>query len=1014
MPTLADTAYPRLRASPDEAELADAFTPSPNEFAFATRRTRRPGPRLALLVMLKTFQRLGHFAQPSDIPSAIVAHVADAAGLGPAVSEFGAYDAASSYRSRLMALVREHIGVAAYGPSARKVATVAAIEASRGRDDLADIVNSAIEELVRRRFELPAFGTLLKIARTARALVNRGYHRQAARAMTPETRERLSGLLIVPKDKSRSAWDAVKSEPERPSPARMRAFLLHLRWLRDQTADDALADIPDQKLRQFAAEARSLNAADLSRMTEAKRLALIAALLRRRAAAALDEVAGMFVRLTARMHNRAKEELDENIKRHAGETDALVALLREAVIAAKSVGDPAARLAAVDALLLPDADGVIERCEAHAALAGGNHLPLLGRFYKGQRAAFIRFLDYARPVSTSQDRSVEKAIGFLLDRRTHRHPRLAVVREEGRGRNRTTVSLVDLSFVPDRWWPFVTGRKGREPAPREVDRRYFELCLFTQVVNELKSGDLCLPGSDDYGDYRDQLVSWEDYHLDVGAYAVQAGVAADPATFVAGLKTKLADVASEVDRSFPDNEYVEIVGGRPVIGRLRAKPAPDGADRLERLLKERIAPVGILDALAETEHWLGWTRAFKPVSGFEAKLGRVRERYLSATFCYGCGLGPTQAARSLKGLDRRHVAFVNQRHVAEESLDDAITSVIDAYAAIGLHQHWGSGESASANGMKWDVHPASLMTEYHVRYGGYGGIGYYLVSDTYIALFSRFIACGAYEGHSILDFVAENRSAIQPSTVHADTHGQSAPIFGLAPLLGIELMPRIRNWQDMHLFRPGAGHAYAHIDAMFSGTIDWTLIAEHLPDMLRVALSIKAGRLLPSAILRHLGTYSRKNRLYFAFRELGRAVRTIFLLRYVGSVDLRRTISAATNKSEHFNRYAQWAQFGGGGLVTAAARDEQRKMIKYNHLVANLLIFHTAIGMTRALDGIAADGLGGSISPERLATLSPYRTEHINRFGDYVLDMSTPPAPLPFTLPQRRQPRVEAAISADV
>ena len=239
--------------------------------------------------------------------------------------------------------------------------------------------------------------------------------------------------------------------------------------------------------------------------------------------------------------------------------------------------------------------------------------------------------------------------------------------------------------------------------------------------------------------------------------------------------------------------------------------------------------------------------------------------------------------------------------------------------------------------------------------------------------------------------------------MHADTHGQSAPIFGLALLLGIELMPRIRNWQDLHLFRPGAGHAYAHIDALFSGPIDWALIAEHLPDMLRVALSIKAGRLLPSAILRRLGTYSRKNRLYFAFRELGRAIRTGFLLRYIGSVDLRRTIGAATNKSEHFNRYAQWTGFGGGGLVTAAARDEQRKMIKYNHLVANLLIFHTAIGMMRALDGITADGLGDAVSPERLATLSPYQTEHINRFGDYVLDMSKPPAPLPFTLPQRQQ-----------
>ncbi len=241
MPTLADTAYPRLRVSPDGAELSDAFTPTPDELAFAVKRTRQPGPRLALLVMLKTFQQLGHFAQPDDVPPIIVAHIAAATALGDAVAEFDAYGTASSYRSRLMTLVRDYVGVAAYGLPARKAATVAAIEVSRGRDDLADIVNAAIEELARRRFELPAFSTLLKIARTARALVNRGYHRQAASAMTPETRERLLTLLAVPNDQPRSAWDVVKSEPERPSPARMRGFLLHLRWLREQTADNALA-----------------------------------------------------------------------------------------------------------------------------------------------------------------------------------------------------------------------------------------------------------------------------------------------------------------------------------------------------------------------------------------------------------------------------------------------------------------------------------------------------------------------------------------------------------------------------------------------------------------------------------------------------------------------------------------------------------------------------------------------------------------------------------------------------
>ena len=157
------------------------------------------------------------------------------------------------------------------------------------------------------------------------------------------------------------------------------------------------------------------------------------------------------------------------------------------------------------------------------------------------------------------------------------------------------------------------------------------------------------------------------------------------------------------------------------------------------------------------------------------------------------------------------MAHVNGRHMTEANIDDAITGVIDAYARVGLSRHWGSGESASADGMKWDVHPESLKSSYHIRYG-YGGIGYYLVSDTYIALFSRFLACGAYEGHAILDFVTENRSALQPSTVHSDTHGQSAPIFGLAYLLGIDLMPRIRSWQDLHLFRPGANVRFEHID----------------------------------------------------------------------------------------------------------------------------------------------------------------------------------------------------------
>src|SRR5712691_4125036 len=108
------------------------------------------------------------------------------------------------------------------------------------------------------------------------------------------------------------------------------------------------------------------------------------------------------------------------------------------------------------------------------------------------------------------------------------------------------------------------------------------------------------------------------------------------------------------------------------------------------------------------------------------------------------------------------------------------------------------------------------------------------VADTYIALFSHFIPCGVWEAIYILEGLLKNTSDIQPTTVHGDTQAQSAPVFGLAHLLGIKLMPRIRNWKDLRFFRPIKEARYKHIDNLFSDTIDWDLIETHWQDLLQV------------------------------------------------------------------------------------------------------------------------------------------------------------------------------------
>ena len=121
-------------------------------------------------------------------------------------------------------------------------------------------------------------------------------------------------------------------------------------------------------------------------------------------------------------------------------------------------------------------------------------------------------------------------------------------------------------------------------------------------------------------------------------------------------------------------------------------------------------------------------------------------------------------------------------------------------------------------------------------------------------------------------------------------------------------------------------------------------------------------------------------------------MRTIFLLHFINDEELRRTINAATNISEAWNGLIQWVAFGGEGVIRYNSRKEQRKVIRYNHLVANLLVFHNVVSMTRELQNLIDEGY--AVTPEIISRLSPYKNEHINRFGTYELRFDRVPQPI--------------------
>jgi TnpA family transposase len=112
------------------------------------------------------------------------------------------------------------------------------------------------------------------------------------------------------------------------------------------------------------------------------------------------------------------------------------------------------------------------------------------------------------------------------------------------------------------------------------------------------------------------------------------------------------------------------------------------------------------------------------------------------------------------------------------------------------------------------------------------------------------------------------------------------------------------------------------------------------------------------------------NRLYQAFRELGRVVRTVFLLEYLSNAKLREQITATTNKVEAYNGFAKWLNFGGQGVIDTLDPVEQEKHLKYNHLVANAAAIQNVIDLTRAVRELQADGTPAA--PGRILTASSH------------------------------------------
>ena len=158
-------------------------------------------------------------------------------------------------------------------------------------------------------------------------------------------------------------------------------------------------------------------------------------------------------------------------------------------------------------------------------------------------------------------------------------------------------------------------------------------------------------------------------------------------------------------------------------------------------------------------------------------------------------------------------------------------------------------------------------------------------------------------------------------------------------------------------------------------------IVPYWDDMLRLAGSLKLGRVPAAGIMRTLQVGDRPTRLALAIAEFGRIDKTIHTLTYIDDEAKRRGTLTQLNRGEGRHSVARAVFHGKRGELRQRYRAGQEDQLGALGLVLNMIVLWNTIYIEEALKQLRSEGY--PVADEDVVRLSPLLHEHINMLGRY-------------------------------
>ena len=522
-----------------------------------------------------------------------------------------------------------------------------------------------------------------------------------------------------------------------------------------------------------------------------------------------------------------------------------------------------------------------------------------------------------------------------------------------------------------------------------INRINYEICVLQTLRDRLRCKEIWVEGADHFRHPDEDLPS--DFSARRSDYYAALNQPMDAGQFIGDLQQAMEQALSQFDANLPGNPKVRLRAygkNRLVVTPYEAQAEPVQLQRLKAEIGRRWPMTSLLDVLKETDLRVGFTEAFKSL-GTREVLDREDLQYRLLLCLYGLGtnMGLKRMVPSRGGLTYRELLYTRHRFIEKDALREAIRRVVNATLASRLSHIWGEGTTAcAADSKKFGAWDQNLMTEWHIRHGGRGVMIYWHVEKKAACIYSQLKRCSASEVASMIEGVLRHCTEMKVEEQYVDSHGQSEVGFAFCHLLGFDLLPRLKAIASQKLYRPVRGRAgdYANLQPVLTRPIQWELIRQQYDEMVKFATALRLGTAEPEAILRRFTRSNLKHPTYRALAELGKAVKTIFLCRYLESEALRQAIHEGLNVVENWNSANGFIFYGKGGEIATNRLEDQEIAVLSLHLLQACLVYINTLMIQQVL---ASPSYFDKMAPEDFRALSALIYHHINPYGLFDLDM---------------------------